>query len=337
MSRREVQILGVGATATPGAEAATHKPPLPPGMNARKARRLCRQTCLSLYASDLAWTRAGLESGDEAALLVGLTHGSTSFLKDFHDYLFDHGPEAASPNAFAGGVAGAPLATNSARLGLTLGGTTLVGYEACGLDLLNLAARKVLAGEAPRCLAGACEEFSPLVRDVYAAGGWYPEEAPPAHLPCPRQPADPPGGMPMAEAAAFAVLATEAGSTGGLLYQPLDDPLEATGEVDLILSCASGGPQDRQELGCLHQLLQGAANRPSIAFPKAATGETFAVGPLLALDLAWRILREGAAVPEYSLHPSLAPRVGPPGEISRVMLLATDREGQAEAGIVSMP
>ena len=331
-----VRILGVGALTIPGARAAESKPPLPPGMNARKARRLCRQSVLALYAADLAWTRAGLDPGEQAALLVGLTHGSTSFLKDFHDYLFEHGPEGASPNAFSGGVAGAPLATISARLDLTLGGATLVGYEACGLDLLNLGARKILRSQAPRCLAGACEEFSPLVRDVYAADGWFSGEAPP-HLPCPRESGDPPGGLPMAEGAAFAVLAPADETSGGLLYQPLDHPGDAVGDVDLILSCASGGLQDRHELQTLSTLLDAAPEKPALAFCKPAVGETFAVGPLLALDLAWRILLEGVPVPEYAVHPSLAGRVSAPEEVRRVMILAADREGQVEAGIIRVP
>ena len=329
----QVRILGVGALATPGHEAAQSTPPLPPGMNARKARRLCRQSRLALYAADLAWSRAGL-TGQDGALLVALTHGSTSFLRDFHDYLFDHGPEAASPNAFAGGVAGAPLAAISARLGLTLGGATLVGYEACGLELLNLAARRVSSGDTPACLAGACEEYSDLVHHVYAARGWYPD-LPPPHLPYPRQAGDAPSGLGMAEGAAFAALAPADGPAPAalhLLYEPLDDPASALGEVDLILSGASGGPQDRAELTLLQALLHAPAPSPALAFAKPAHGEAFAVGPLLALELAWRILLEGEAVPKYPLHPSLPSRAGArAGKPRKVMLLAADRHGGAQA------
>lgn len=329
-----VFILGVGAVVTPGEEAAGGKVPLPPGMNARKARRLCRQSRLALFAADQAWRQAELMSQD-GALFVALTHGSTSFLRDFHDYLFDHGPEAASPNAFAGGVAGAPLATISAHLGLTQGGTTLVGYEACGLELLNLAARKVSSGAYSRCLVGACEEYSGLVRDVYAARGWYPAVTPP-HLPYPRQADEAPSGLGMAEGAAFAVLTPADGpppTAPHLLYEPLDHALNAADRVDLVLSGASGGPQDRAELTLLEALLDRPGEMPALAFAKPTHGETFAVGPMLALELAWRILLDGEPIPPFPLHPSLRDRAEPlDRRPDKIMLVAADRGGQVQAG-----
>ena len=150
----EVYIRGLGTLnrIPAGPDAGPGDIPLPRGLKPRKARRLCTQSRLALYAADRAWGEAGFD-GEPGAVLVAMTHGSTSFLQEFHDYLLDHGPQAASPNAFAGGVAGAPLAAISTHLGLTLGGTTLVGHEASGLELLNMAARLVASGAAWRAPA----------------------------------------------------------------------------------------------------------------------------------------------------------------------------------------
>lgn len=329
MGDRQVRLLGMGALSPAPGE----KPPLPPGMNARKARRLCRQSRLALYAADLAWRQAGLD-GQNGELYVGLTHGSTSFLQDFHDYLFDHGPEAASPNAFAGGVAGAPLATISAHLGLTLGGSTLVGYEACGLEVLNLAARRVIRGETPACLAGACEERSDLVRDVYTARGWYPG-APPPHLPFPRESKGPPAGLAMAEGSAFFALGPETPGPG-IRYQPVDDPRAVREPLDMVISGAGGGPQDPHELDLLEAVLTGQDQQPLVRFSKPALGETFAVGGLLSVQLACQHL-QGLGTPKpYPLHPRLLPlsRAEPPSQhVRRVLVMAADRAGAVHAGL----
>lgn len=329
-----VLIRGLGALCSvrpkPGEPAA--KIPLPRGMNSRQARRLCRQSKLALGAADRAWEEAGLD-GQDAHLLLALTHGSTSFLNEFHDYLVEYGPEAASPNAFAGGVANAPLAAISAHLGLTLGGATLVGYEACGLEALNMAARRVASAEAPRCLVGACEEFSPLVQEVYAGAGWYPDRAPP-HLPCPRLPGDGGPGLAMAEGAAFLALEPD-DREPGVRYRPLDDPRAFSGEVDIVISGAGGGPQDHHELELLQRLLANLPGKPALLFAKAALGETFAVGSLLSVDLAVRLLRGEDLPPAHPLHPRLAPLAGEPRQPSRVLIVAADRTGAVQAGLLS--
>ncbi|MBD3242789.1 MAG: hypothetical protein GF331_19510, partial [Chitinivibrionales bacterium] len=164
------------------AKETTRLPP-PEGMTARDMRRLARLTRLALYAADRAAIQANLGER-QSGIYVGLTHGTADYLREFHDYLFDYGPEMASPNAFSNGVTNAPLGSISLHRTLTDGGVTLVGMETGGMEALHHAAAKLHDHTHDVCIAGATEEYSPIVESVYHRVGWYRGDRP-ATLPCP--------------------------------------------------------------------------------------------------------------------------------------------------------
>ena len=234
-------------------------------------------------------------------------------------------------------MAGAPLAAISSLLGLTMGGTTLVGYESCGLELLNSAARLLASGRgADRCLVGACEEHSSLVESLYTSAGWYPDQAPP-YLPYPQGDGEVHAGFAMAEGSVFLAL-SPASQEPGVRYEPVEDPSSFEGEVDLVISGAGGGPQDRHELELLHDLLKRLPRPPSLLFSKPICGEAFAVGPLLSVALGRSVLLGGDAPPPFPLHPRLAYMAEPgplPRPVKRVLIITADRTGTVEAGLLS--
>jgi 3-oxoacyl-(acyl-carrier-protein) synthase len=307
---------------------------LPADIKLQDQRRMAKISRIALFAATQAYACANA-AGMDAALFVGLTHGTTSLLKEFHDYLVDYGPELASPNAFSNGVTGAALGVASKYLNCTLGGTTLVGYETTGLDALNAAANAVLAGDYPRCLAGAAEEFSSHVEQVYRGFGWYSGNAP-EFLPN----TDGSHGFAMAEAGLFFMIERPGDRPmpgPACVYEPLDSATALPGDIDLIISGAGGGPQDVHELGILESVLAKTGKRP-VVFTKPFFGETFAVAPLLSVALAGDILRNGASYPVFPACKALAGKAlfsYDPASISRVLILAAARTGDVSAGVLS--
>jgi hypothetical protein len=351
---RSVAIIGMGAV-TPdagsfdalvkmseGAEAPSKETasiPPPEGMTARDQRRFARLTKLALCAADQALDDAGAKDRN-AGLYLGLTHGTATFLKEFHDYLFDYGPEMASPNAFSNGVTNAPLGAISLHAGLTEGGATLVGIENCGLDVLEHAALKLHDRSHDLCVAGTVEEYSPIVESVYRRLGWYGGTRPP-WLPHPYE-SNTDIGFGLSEGSVFCVMARPddascAESSGHVLYTPVADPRSLDTPVDLIVSGAGAGPQDGLELEVLSALLARLDPSPAVLFPKQAFGETFSVGSMLALAVGRDILMNGRSYAMYPLHPSLAGRTRErynPGEVRRVLVVAASREGAVSAGLL---
>jgi hypothetical protein len=350
METRSVALLGLGVITPRGAglealrasampldsiskETADIAPP--EGMTAREQRRQARLTRLALYAADQAARQAGAR-GQNAGIYMGLTHGTATFLKEFHDYLFDYGPEMASPNAFSNGVTNAPLGAISMHQKLTQGGATLVDIETCGLTVLNHAATKVLDGTHDLCYAGAAEEYSPLVEEVYLKLGWYHGGVPP-HLPCALEPGS--GyGFGVSEGSVVCVLGPESrNANSGLRYTPVDALDALPARPDLVLSCAGGGPSDMFELESLEALAASIGSPVPVLFSKPLVGETFAVGPMLSMAIAWDILTGRVAYPSYPLHPSLVNRFATtydPGEIKSVLILSRSRDAGLAAGLL---
>jgi 3-oxoacyl-(acyl-carrier-protein) synthase len=306
--------------------------PPPLGMSLRDQRRQAHLTRLALYAADRATDMAGCR-GRNAGIYVGLTHSTCAFLKEFLDYLYDYGPEMASPNAFSNGLANAPLGAVSLHHKLTQGGATMVGIEPCGMEVLCHAASKVLDRTHDLCYAGATEEYSALVDAVYRRVGWYGGERPP-HLPA-RGSAERSEGFGVSEGSVFFVLGP-ARNDSACLFTPVDDPASFEGTVDLIVSGAGGGPHDGQELAALQQLLPRLGRTVPLVFTKPFFGETFAVGPLLSAAVAWDILINGAAYPLYSVNPALAELTRPgydPAAVRSVLVVAAGRDGQVSCGL----
>jgi 3-oxoacyl-(acyl-carrier-protein) synthase len=307
----------------------------PDGMPLRDIRRMARLTRFALYAADAACREAGVSGNPQCGLIVGLTHGTTELLKDFHDYWFDFGPNNVSPAAFSNGVTNAPLGAVSKHCRLTAGGVTLNGAEECGMVAMNLAAQAILRGDYDFCCTGASEEYSGLVADVYRRRGWFCGEIP-VSLPCLIHSQ----GFAQSEGSCFCVLGRYSGKDERVcLFTPLSsiDALDHT--VDVVISGAGGGPQDRYELDALERIFSRSKKPPQVLFSKCFFGETFSTGAFLSIAMAWDILMNGARYPAYPLDPSIirASLRDDCGsrDVTSVLVVSASRGGAVTAGLLT--
>lgn len=309
--------------------------PPPEGMNARELRRVARLTKLALYAADSAVTKANLK-GTNGTLYLGLTHGSTSLLQEFHDYLFNYGPRMASPNAFSNGVTNAPLGAVSKLLGLTHGGATLVGYENNGLEVLHYAVDALEYTGLDFALAGTTEEYSPLIEDAYKAVNRF-AGPPPEWLPLP----DDSQGYSLSEGSVFFTLCSNSFIAGNqetpyCLYTPLDSIDQIEQDIDIIISGAGGGAQDAAELDALTRVVSRQSKPPAILFSKCFFGETFACGAMLSAAMAWDILVNKSIYHSFTLHDSLnnnSKVMTDLNNITSILVIAGNRENRLSMGL----
>ncbi|MBD3390657.1 MAG: hypothetical protein GF418_01415 [Chitinivibrionales bacterium] len=306
--------------------------PPPQDISPRELRRMARMTRFGLYAADRACREAGVVNDPSCGLIVGITHASTSLLKEFHDYWFDHGPQMASPSAFSNGVTNAPLGAISRHCRLTRGGATIVGTEDCGMQVLHEAHRAVVDGEYAGCCAGAAEEYSDIVANAYTRAGWF-SPGVPAYLPW----ADTGRAFAPAEGSAFAVLSPcRRNGRRACTFIPVGDPRELNGSVDMVISGAGGGPQDPFERDALRAVLDTCDPVPAVLFPKPFFGELFSVGALVSSAIAWDILMNGSAYPSYPAAPGIC--AAPAGRIdfgaaSRILVISCSRDGRTLMGL----
>ncbi len=313
--------------------------PPPENMKSRELRRMARLSCLALYAADKAVSTAAL-SGRNGKLYIGLTHGSTSLLQEFHDFLFEYGPQMASPNAFSNGVTNAPLGAVSKCLGLTSGGGTFVGYENYGMEILHYAASAVEEKGIDFCCVGASEEYSSLVEEAYKKLSWYNGKGP-AMLPLPINSTSANDSFILSEGSAFFSVRNAASvkknpGTEYCFFTPVEDPETFNRDVDCIISGAGGGPQDSCELDALSQLLSRQKKPPCILFSKCFFGETFALSPLLSSAIAWDILVNKSVYPLYPVHDSLNNYDNGTMDfctMSSILVVSANRDGELSLGL----
>ena len=303
--------------------------PVPEGQNVRELRRLSKLARMSVFAADCALRTSSVQI-ENMGIGVALTHGSTSYLAEFHDLLFAHGPEGVSPGAFSNGITNSPLSTISTLFKLTDGGTTFIGYENAGLDLLAHGAECLKANEYGAYLAGSAEEYSPLVESIYSRLGWY-NGSTPEFLPLPGQSS----GFGVSEGSAFLVLEKPGEDNRErtiCTYSPIGK-LDCDLCPDLIISGAGGGPQDRFELNALIELQRSCS--AEIIFSKELFGECFALGGLLSSVLACSIIQHGTnIIHKVKLNPDLAQsRKIENKKSDKVLVLAASRDGQISAGM----
>jgi hypothetical protein len=306
--------------------------PAPEGIRSSDLRRMARLTRLALYAANTAAIHAGVK-GQNGGIFLAVTHGSTSLLQEFHNFLFDYGPQMASPNAFSNGVNNAPLAAISAYLGLTRGGLTLVGYENCGINSLNEAARGVSRGTYNICYAGGAEEYSALVQEVYRDRGWYGGHTHSTH--------QAESGITtecrIAEGSVFFVVSQDNATSPSCLYEPVMDLTAIPGEIDLVISGAGSGPQDKFEIEALKTIMARQKKTPAVIFPKCVFGEMFSPGSLLGTLIGWDILINRTKYPVMAL-PSMSPSLYHgtyfPEKVQRVLVVAAGRQGEISAGVL---
>jgi hypothetical protein len=349
--KNAVAITGIGLILPSGTDLAALQRPAPMGANGVRSvaavpaiegvakndmRRMSNLTKFSLYAARAAMSAAALDAKG-TGLFVGITHGSTTHMQEFHDYLFDYGPEMASPNSFSNGVTNAPLSSVSALCRLTDGGTTIIGYENNGLEVLTQCAQSISDGDYNACLAGSSEEYSSLVHEAYKTCGWL-NESPPPFLPWP-QDRGPSCGFGVSEGSTFVSLAPVAGAAqrgprcwyAPVLFENYD------GSADIVVSGAGAGPQDVYELGILAEVAKSNnGKKPALMFTRPLFGETFSLSSMLSVLVACDILVNGAQYPPFPINPALGDLYVPQqAEHARsALVVAAGRNGQISAGLV---
>src|SRR5271157_460654 len=305
------------------------------GVSRNDMRRMSKLARFSVFAASRAMADAG-RAPERTGLFMGLTHGSTSHMVEFHDLLFDYGPDMASPNSFSNGVTNAPLSSVSAVLKMTCGGTTMLGYENNGCEVLSYCARAIVDSDYEACLAGSSEEYSPVVHDAYKTCGWLGDSAPP-HLPFPRE--EGAAGLGISEGGAFAVLQPLSHFTDKkplCLFSPID-LADWRGGAGMVISGAGAGPQDGYELSALAAIAKAGGPKPALLFTRPLFGETFGLGAMLSALVACDIVANGAVYPAFPVHPSCAGlfETKMSGPATSVLVVAAARNGSVSAGLFS--
>jgi 3-oxoacyl-[acyl-carrier-protein] synthase II len=142
-----------------------------PLLNARRVRRMSDYVKLSLAATALAFADAGVTDvagfADTCSAVLGSTHGSANYSRDYYRQVVDAGIPAANPMLFAEGVPNAAAAHLSLMMSLKGACQTIIGSRTAGLDALRLAAERVAQGRWERAVVSAGEEFCQTVNDAY--------------------------------------------------------------------------------------------------------------------------------------------------------------------------
>jgi 3-oxoacyl-(acyl-carrier-protein) synthase len=310
------------------------------GIAKNDVRRMSKLTRYTIFAAHQAMAAAACPA-EKTGLFVSLTHGSTSLLAEFHDYLFDYGPDMASPNTFSNGVTNAPLASVSSFLKVKDGGTTLLGFEDAGSDMLNHCAQSMSDGEYEACCGGTAEEFSEIVNGAYGQCGWYAVQPPP-HLPFPLHGGDGKTGFGVSEGSGFMILESSGRLTGRgakplCHYTPVNIESDEV-DADVVISGAGAGPQDRFELESLGRLGRRVkGKRPALVFSKPLFGESFALGSMLSCLMAVDIVANAQLYPSFPLHSDIhhyfASETSSPPQ--KVLVVSCARNGLVSAGMFS--
>jgi 3-oxoacyl-[acyl-carrier-protein] synthase II len=298
---------------------------MPPGelagwLSPGEARRMSPPSKLAVAAARMALRCAGDScEGDEAgtAVVLAAAFGPSTNTEALLKQILDEGPEAASPSLFMESVANAPAAQIAIALKARGASLTVCQREAGPLIALGTGAAEIAAGRAGRVLAGSVDEMTPLLHallDRFGAlareNGDDEEMARPFDRRRNGFLAGEGGTVVVLESAAS--LAARGGRAlarvlaRGSAFDPTAPPsgwgrghkalarglrraLERAGltpgDVDLVVSGASGAREgDRLETEVLRAAWEGAP-LPPVAAPKAVTGE-YGGGHLAAAVLA---------------------------------------------------
>lgn len=329
------------------------------------ARRLSPPSRMAVATARAALEQAGLELPAEVdpmtAVVTSTAYGPASFTERLLEQLFREGPEAVSPALFTECVANAAAA--QVALDTRAGGPnlTVCQREAGDLAALARAGLEVARGRARRALAGCTEEVSPLLHSILDAFG--------ALAAGPARPFDRNrDGFVAASGATIAVVEREddaqargvrplarlrawgagfdptasrsgwgtgAAGLGRGLAALLARAEVSPGDVDLIVSGASGAVAgDRLEAATLRAAWNGRPLPPVVA-PKATTGE-YGGGHLAAaiLAAAGRPFGPTAGFAEADPELGLVPHDGRPLPPPRIVLATALAAGGAAAWVI---
>jgi 3-oxoacyl-[acyl-carrier-protein] synthase II len=144
-------------------------------INARRVRRMSEYSKLTLAATALACTNAGISDvpafAAECSAILGSTHGGAMFCRDYYTQIVREGMGAANPVLFAEGVPNAASAQLSLMLGIKGACQTIIGSRTAGLDALRLAALRIASGQWERAIVSAAEEDADVLTAAYRHAG----------------------------------------------------------------------------------------------------------------------------------------------------------------------
>lgn len=272
-----------------------------PLLNARRVRRMSDYVKLSLAATALAFKDAGIEDvpafAETCAAVLGSTHGSANYSRDYYRQVVDAGFAAANPMLFAEGVPNAAAAHLSLMMSLKGACQTIIGSRTAGLDALRLAAERIVQGRWERAIVSAGEEFCQTVNDGYRHCGLYAGRGPAAAF------SRAGGGFAVGCGAVTLLLESRAslerrGAAGGTRWrgsvqcgasaapgegreiEAASRVLRDLGDPPAVLSSANGTWVDRVEAAGVRLSGRRRGAEPRVASLAGLVAETFSVTPL---------------------------------------------------------
>lgn len=320
----------------------------------------------------IRWSAEGPGSlREETSVVLGTAYGSSRYHFEYYEGILGGSIKDASPLLFSESVMNAPPGHVSIYHKLRGASQAIVGGEEAGLGALHEAWARLAGGETEAALAGGAEELCDFVHAALAAAGIVGEGA--TRIPgggasrpfvsegavlllleaCPLAAGT--VARAMLRGAGAARAAGRAGALRGrdAVARAVAGALASAGaglRPDLIVSSASGGVVDREELlgildGVAAQERRGATGGDGdipVVLPKAALGEGFAFTSAALAALAVECLRRGAAPPsvpggvDIELPPGLRTVSGPDRRAGErppasVLVTALNQSGHAEA------
>ncbi len=317
----------------------------------KEARRMSPPSKLAVAAARMALAAAGFADRradrEETSVAISTAFGPSSYSEALLRQILFEGPEATSPFLFTESVANAPAAQIAILCRARGPSMTICQREAGALQAIGQGAADIASGRAPRSLAGAVDEMTPLLHALLDRFGALDTAAEPRPFDRRRNgfiaaegatvllletavSAAERGIRPLARVlawgSAFDPTAPQAGWGAGheRLARSLRRGLEragvSLGEIGLIVSGASGSRGgDRLEALMLRGVF---GSLPPVLAPKRLLGE-YGGGFLGAAVLAATGCGPAPAVsfeidPELGIVPDLPldlPLPGPPGTV----------------------
>lgn len=277
-------------------------------LNARRARRISGYVKLSLAAAMLAFQDAGVTDVpgfcESASAVLGSTHGSSQYCRDYYGQIVRQGISAANPLLFAEGVPNAAAAHLSLAAGIKGACQTIIGSRTAGIDALGLASARIASGQWDRAIVGAAEEYCDVVNAAYAHCGLHAPNN--AALPFAHDKEGNEGGASKTFAigcgAVALVLESRAsvearaarvrGSVGeyaaasppeGRNIQSADQILAQLGDPCFVISSANGTWLDRVEAAALRLSGRRSGQFPNVSSLAGHMAECFSVTPLASI------------------------------------------------------
>jgi 3-oxoacyl-[acyl-carrier-protein] synthase II len=335
-------------------------------------RRMSRYAQFATTAATMAAREAGLNPerplGHRVGALCGAMVGSPTFVFDYYHPIVEKGVPAASPLLFGEGVPNAPTSHLSMSLGISGGCQTLLGNREVGLECVLLATEMVRSGRYDIVLAGAGEEYHPVVGQVFdrlrllsPLSGESERIAPFAARP---------SGVVFGEGSAFVVIesAAHAEKRSARPLARIVSAQSAVGSSDpdkpettvqdaaisaivdstdpersrppLVFSSACGLALDQVECRALARL--GYDETITVTSVTGSIGECLAVTPLAALAAAVHAGQSRQCPPTLTTQPALPQGLRCPTateEVSsdRFLILASSLESACQAVLLQRP